>query len=111
QGIFADLAQWEEACSSNVEEKKEKEEKILVSPAKVKKLSYKEQKELEGMEAAILRAEEELLSLQKKLDENLDVKKSSILYEQMGEIQITLDSLYERWQVLLDKSSSIDGMK
>ena len=105
QGLFADLAQWEEA-SRDLEKKKEKEEKASIVSNRPKKLSYKEQKELEGMESAILVAEEKLLSLQKKLEENLDPKEALSTYEHLGAAQVSLDSLYGRWQVLLDKGFS-----
>ncbi|MES2200404.1 MAG: ABC transporter ATP-binding protein, partial [Chlamydiota bacterium] len=72
-----------------------------------KKLSYKEQNELEGMESAISSAEEKLLCLQKKLEEGQDPKETLITYKQLGEAQVSLDSLYERWQILLDKASSL----
>lgn len=111
RGLFADLAQWEEA-SRKVEEEKKKEVKTqALEPPRPKKLSYKEQKELEGMEGTIAAFEEKLLSLQKKLEGTQDSKELVTLYSQLGEAQSSLDLLYERWQVLLDKVSSIDIIK
>ncbi len=105
QGLFADIAQWENACTVK-EEKKEKTEKtILPSVSKPKKISYKEQKELEGMEAAVMLAEKKIEDLQKQLEENQNSKNSVGLYERLGQVQLELESLFDRWQELLNKSN------
>lgn len=103
--LFADYDQWERG-SQPVKtelkvEKKERDQKPIV------KMSYKEKKELEGMEETILVAEEKLEELQSQAnDPSLasDSEKSLSHYQLMGEAQKELESLYERWQFLIDKS-------
>lgn len=107
QELFADYQQWESASFSAPvvkQEKKEKPVKALV------KMSYKEKKELERMEEAILKAESVLEELQKQLEDpsiNSDSEKSLEHYGKMAEAQKKHDALYERWQFLLDLSKKI----
>jgi ABC transport system ATP-binding/permease protein len=108
QQLFADYQQWESACltkpaSAVKSEKREKTE------ASVVKMSYKDKKELEGMENAILEAETRLESLQKELESpliNVDSEKALAHYQVMAEAQKHLEGLYERWQHLLDRSKN-----
>ncbi len=104
-GLFADYAQWEKAHQEE-ESKKKPEKKTSEAPpsSAPKKLSFKEQKELDGIEGLIQAQEELLLALQEKLNKD---PASHALYNEMGVIQKTIDSLYERWQILLDKVNSL----
>ncbi len=106
QTIFADYSQWEKAFQGSFS-KKEKEKTPVIKTEKVqdsKKLSYKDKKELEGMEASILVQEEALLILQAKLDnKSLSPQETHVVYQKMGEIQEGIDRLYLRWQELLDR--------
>lgn len=95
--LFADYSQWEDRSEKKVEDKKEEKK---VAPAPLKKISYKEQKELEGMEAAIQAQEEKLLSCQDRIEKEGG---GAPLYEEMAKIQLAIEALYERWQVLLSK--------
>ena len=98
--FFADYSQWEKA--NKPKPKIESVEKAL--PKKQpKKLSYKEKIELSTMEESILQLEKEIESLQQKL-ESLDVSSQLELYNQLGEAQKKHDSLFERWQDLIDRS-------
>jgi len=109
QQLFADYAQWENASkekSSGAERIEKKEQSVSSSV----KMSYKEKKELQGMEETIMEAEARLESLQKQMDDpsfNADSDKSLQHYEAMGEAQKSLEVLYERWQYLLDLSKGI----
>lgn len=107
QQFFADYSQWEKASQQNVSVKKEaKAETQPSAQPKQKKLSYNEQKELEGMEKAIEKAEQDIEKLQATLEDPIiqaDPKKSLELYNQMTAASGKLDGLFERWQVLLDK--------
>ena len=104
QTIYADYAQFEKASQESLT-KKEKEVKFVAvqSASQAKKLSYKEKKELDGMESAIRLAEEEIAELQARaVIAATDPKESLEIYRKMGGCQKKLDVLYERWQVLLD---------
>jgi ATP-binding cassette subfamily F protein uup len=99
--IYADYSQWEAAEKAPLKQKEST--KTASAPSTKKKLSYKEQKELEGMEEAIAALEQEIASLSSQALES-DSKKQLEIYEQMGLCQKRLDDLYERWQYLLDLS-------
>ena len=107
--FYADYTQWEknkpEPLKQEVAPKEEKSESVK-NPAisKTKKLSYKEQKELEGMEKAIMQIEEEILRLTNELEKN-DTSKSYELYKQLGDAQKNLEAMFERWQFLEDLKS------
>lgn len=109
QQFFADYSQWEKA-SQEMSQKKEVKTEVVQQqsqPAKPKKLSYNEQKELEGMEKAIEKAEAELEKLQSHLQDSevqADPKKSLELYNQMTAASHKLETLFDRWQELLNKS-------
>jgi ATP-binding cassette subfamily F protein uup len=100
--FFADFAQWEHSIKQS-SVKKSVVKEVPSRPVKsIKKLSYKEQKELEGMEASISSVEQEISLLQKKLEESCDHRG---IYEKMGSLHEQLEVLYARWQYLLDASS------
>jgi ATP-binding cassette subfamily F protein uup len=108
--FFADYHQWERTCLIP-EPKKEKEATTkpaaAPSPSRAKKLSYQEQKELEGMANSIASVEAGMETLQQRLltpDVQSDAQKSLQLYQQLAAAQEKLDALYARWQQLLDKS-------
>lgn len=96
--FFADYSQWQQAEL----EKKDKTDKPSKQNRKEepkptqKKLSYKEQKELEGMQEAIMRAEEVVAQLQKELENN----PSAELYTRLADAQQKIDYLFDRWQEL-----------
>lgn len=105
QQLFADYDQWAKACAPKPRqiklEKKERESR------QTSKMSYKEKKELEGMEEAVLEAEEKLEELQRQADDPSLVshpEKSLEHFEKMGQAQKHVEELYERWQLLMDKS-------
>lgn len=103
--LFADYEQWEKGSKPvKTEPKVEKKERQAKSSVK---MSYKEKKELEGMEETILQAEEKLEELQSRANDPAlasDSEKSLEHYQVMGEAQKELEALYERWQFLIDKS-------
>ncbi len=96
QILFAGYSQWEKTLQPEV---KKKEEAPKQKPTRTKKLSYNEQKELEGMEETITKLEEEMTLLQ----EQIDKENSLELYKRLGEAQTKLDESYIRWQDLLSK--------
>jgi len=103
--FYMGYSQWEKAQSQQQQIAKEtiKAEKAA-APAKPKKLSYMEQKELDGMEKAIELAESALSSLQLESDSNQDPKKSLDIYTRLGIAQEKLEILYARWQELENKT-------
>lgn len=108
--FFSDYNQWENASQENTV-KKESSKALIEQPKNVsnnpsKKLSYKEQKELDGMEDSLLALESEINLLQNKLNDPLlaqDTQKSLELYHSLSNVQHNIDNLYLRWQFLLDK--------
>ena len=110
--FFADYSQWEQSFTLPVPKKKEvappKPVQAATQPSK--KLSYKEQKELEEMEANIQAAENKVAELHLQLENPelaSDAQKSLDCYKQLGAAESALQALFERWQFLLDKSSKI----
>ncbi|MBJ7450134.1 MAG: ABC-F family ATP-binding cassette domain-containing protein [Parachlamydiales bacterium] len=105
---FADYKQWEKAALHTTEKSVNitKTQKSA-SKSSSKKLSYKEQKELEGMEAAILNCEAAIDFLQTSADQEVnDPKKSLELYNQLAAAGKNLETLFERWQYLMDKNKA-----
>jgi ATP-binding cassette subfamily F protein uup len=106
--FFADLSQWEEFRAQQREKGKTKgkpvEIKSAPSPEKPKKaLSSKEQKELEGMEAAIREAERELKAAKAKLEDPAIATNVSKLLEGQKQVdaeQAKVETLYKRWEEL-----------
>lgn len=81
--------------------KRKKEGKVENKTVKKKRvsLSYKESKELEGMEKSIEALEIEIEELSDDTSKSGDVKH----YERIGKLSDKLSTLYSRWQELLDK--------
>jgi ATP-binding cassette subfamily F protein uup len=108
--FFADYAQWESlvARASAGDEKKERPPDSR-PPAKPKKLSYKEAKEYETIEARIHEAERLLAEKQAKLhDPAVTTNPASLqtVYEEMQAAQSAVDVLYARWEELESKLQS-----
>lgn len=99
--FFADYWQWEKWSESQKAPVKETVAKptALQQAPKQKKLSYKEQKELDGMEEAITKAESTLLALQNSPDQTLEH------YNKLADAQKHLDDLFTRWEELSNKCS------
>lgn len=111
---FADLLQWEKwnALQDELERVQKAEARTLPkpeknaptpSPAKKRKLSYNEQRELSLMEATIHAAEQKLstLTTESGLPENMaDAIKLTRLTTEMAAAQAEIDRLYRRWAEL-----------
>ncbi len=104
--LFADYKQWEKACNATPTKKEVASPSLSpvpVSVPKTKKLSYKEQKELEGMEGKIHHLESEIAALQKQIDDpaiQADAKKALELYRLLAAAQEKLEALFLRWEEL-----------
>lgn len=108
--LFADYSQWEAATDQPPPKKEISPAKTNAVPAKApvtKKLTFKEQRELDGMENAILLVETEMASLHLQLEDpaiHADSQRSLEIYRCLGEAQKKLEGLFERWQVLSEKA-------
>jgi ATP-binding cassette subfamily F protein uup len=100
---FADYSQWEATLEEVPAPKKETKSIQPVVKSQSKKLSYNEQRELDGMEASILASEEEIAKLNVDLEIESDSKKSLELYHLLGEAQKKLDEKFERWEYLQNR--------
>jgi ABC transport system ATP-binding/permease protein len=108
---FADYSQWESTLVAAPEKKEapKKREEIEVienKPQKQVKLTFNEQRELDGMEKAIIGVEKTISDLQKQLENISDAKKSLELYHQLGDEQKKLDAYFERWEYLQSRISA-----
>lgn len=109
--FYADTSQWEEALAlieknkvSSIKQEKEVKKQLPSS----KKLSFNEQRELDGMEAAIIKAENKISHLQTLINSpeaHTDTKKSLDTYTQLAEAEKQLETLFIRWDMLLNKNS------
>lgn len=114
--LFADYLQWEAFAKQNsggvilATSKKIVEEKsVPIEAPVIKKLSYKEKKELEQMEGAIIAAEREIEKLHQSLQEYTEKNNTFELQEICKKIesaQHELEMLFQRWQELDKKEKA-----
>lgn len=104
--FFTDFRQYEK-LSSELQPKKEVVSKVE-KPVQEKKLSYKEQRELSQMEESILKVETEIGSLQQELNlYGANPTKSVEIYTSLAIKQKQHEELFQRWQHLLNLSSTV----
>lgn len=104
---FANYLQWENWNSENLlnkkaDFKKSASENSKTAPSK-KKLSYKEQRELDSMEEEIQKVEAHLQKLQEEANAPENASKAQLLNELFLEIkkhQDQIEKLYQRWSIL-----------
>lgn len=114
QRFFSDYSQWHKACLQSVSKKDAPavtppSPSVAAPPVSTKKLSYKEQKELDGMESTITTLEKQVVIFQQQLESPLihdDAQKSLECYSLLADTQQKLEQLFARWQFLADKASS-----
>ncbi|MFO0600636.1 MAG: ABC-F family ATP-binding cassette domain-containing protein [Myxococcaceae bacterium] len=97
------------AVVAKAEQPKPVEAKPAEAPRKPGRLSYKEQRELDGMEAAITAAEERKAMLEAKLADPTVFSKAgdvATLTSDLEQVTAEVERLYARWQVLQDLSLS-----
>lgn len=103
---FADYSQWEATLVPTPSLKKEMP---VIKPQEIKreskKLSFNEQRELDGMESTIIACESTIAGLHEQLEGVTDPKKSLELYHTLGEAEKKLEQLFERWQILQNKKN------
>jgi ATP-binding cassette subfamily F protein uup len=106
--IYADLSQWERArelkqIAEVVEKKPTPKPAARPASSEKKRLTWNEQKELEGMEEAIHRAEAEVEAMQLRVaDPGIasDHVKVREAYDQLAKAQHEVERLYGRWAEL-----------
>jgi ATP-binding cassette subfamily F protein uup len=108
--LFADFAQWqnaqrelEKAARAKEAGEKPKTAAPAAPAAKAKKLTYNEQREWDGMEAAILAAETEVGRLTMVLHDPANASNGALLIEYTAKVaaaQAEVDRLYARWAEL-----------
>lgn len=113
--IYADFSQWISAKKAirSSERKPSDSQKIDSKPKdrKQSKLTYKEQFELDGIEAKILAAEEAVTETERKM--TLEKTKSdpqafNACCEELSKRIETVESLYKRWDELESKRRSLE---
>lgn len=109
---FADYFQWQDVITSREEERRAKERQEARSTQRMaeekkagrpQKLSKAERKELDQMEAKILKAEEALDQARARIEDPAVASDPARLAEActtMEELQQKVDALYERWKEL-----------
>jgi ABC transport system ATP-binding/permease protein len=106
---FADLSQWQAFHESQEALRSARTEKSREAPAaepsktKRKKLSYKDQREFDGMEVRIHEAESRLASLRaqaERPDVVSDAQRVTALHTEMHQVQAEIDAMFARWAEL-----------
>jgi ATP-binding cassette subfamily F protein uup len=107
---FADYAQWEAAQSKKATEERQdqisRERSAPAGPSKQKGLSYKEQREWDQIEAAILEAEERVAACQAAANDPSIASSAADLQERYAALyaaQAEVERLYARWAELEEK--------
>ncbi len=108
--VYADIEQWLAAGlpkKKPLDKKKKTKKKQSNKPIK---LSYKEEKELAGMEEKIMLAEEELDACKEKINDPevmADTAKLAHWCDQLSSLQQQADILYSRWEELEEKKKQL----
>lgn len=103
-GIFSEYREMksQETQKSAQQEKKEEPEEKKQDPAPVakKKLSFKEQRELETLEKEMPQLEKERTQMMEALNNETDYEKIADISEKLKDISNRLETMEERWFVL-----------
>jgi ATP-binding cassette subfamily F protein uup len=122
-GVYADRAQWararEEARRTRAASKAAPGSGAAkLSPPRdgpgtgkkaARKLSFAEQKELDGSEAAILASEEEAARIEAAIGAGADPKRMAGLCQQLADEHARTERLYQRWHELEEKRKDLLG--
>ena len=114
-GQFTDYTQWEnardEALAAEAEARRADAPKSGArkeQPKNSKRLSFKEQREWDQMEASILEGENGVAAKQKELEDPVvanDPAKLMSVCQELADAQAKVDELYARWQELAEKQN------
>ena len=107
---FADYAQWEAArAAATPAPRKPSEPRAVESPrSRPKRLGYREQREWDGMEQAILDAERAVEACQREVDDPAIASDPGALQQRYGALEAAradVDRLYARWAELEAKQT------
>ncbi|PYN35778.1 MAG: ABC transporter ATP-binding protein [Candidatus Rokuibacteriota bacterium] len=106
---FADYAQWEAARATVEPALRKAPERVAEAPRpRPKRLGYREQREWEGMEQAILDAERALEACQREVDDPAIVSDPTALQQRYAALEAAradVDRLYARWAELEAKQA------
>jgi ATP-binding cassette subfamily F protein uup len=109
---YASLDQWlaayERANEPRTEKPSAPEKAKPASVAKARKLSYRDQQELDGMEAAILAAEDHVVQCEARVATSASAGHVALAdaCHALEEAHAKVEQLYQRWQALEAKSKS-----
>jgi ATP-binding cassette subfamily F protein uup len=111
--VFGDLEQWEAArqaanAAASSKEAPAKSTRAAAPAARPARLSYKESRELEGMQARITAAEAALAACHQEVERAAasgDYKQLHACSDALQAAQSTVDELYQRWEELESKAS------
>ena len=99
--IFADYTQWTAAQRDRAETKSKAAKSAKAPREKVRKLSYKEQKEWDEIEARILVAEEAVQARQQEVEAaGTDHVRLQTACVALQAAQVSVEKMYRRWQEL-----------
>ncbi len=117
-GLFAEFSQWDEAyveaSRSSPASSSERDPALRSSstPRPKTKLTYQEQRELGGIESAILKAEERVGELEAQIfspEISSDSVKLTQICADLARYKSEVERLYERWQELEEKKRAFGG--
>jgi ATP-binding cassette subfamily F protein uup len=108
-GLYADYAQWEADQGRTPARKRSAPTPAPPPPApsRTKRLSYREQREWEGMEAAVLAAEARVEEARRRAEDPLVATDAAALHSRFAALaaaQEEVDRLYARWAELEAKT-------
>src|SRR5262245_49486931 len=107
--MFADYAQWEAARDAVAPPARKEPARAAKAPrARTKRLGYREQREWEGMEQAILEAERAVDACQREVDDPAIVSDPAALQQRYAALEAAradVDRLYARWAELEAKQA------
>jgi ATP-binding cassette subfamily F protein uup len=115
-GVFAEYAQWEESYTSASSPSSPASSERTTAPrapsaTKSKgKLTYQEQRELGGIESAILKAEAQVEALEGQISSPANASDSAKLTQLCTDLanhKSEVERLYERWQELEEKKRTL----
>jgi ATP-binding cassette subfamily F protein uup len=107
--FFADYWQWESRPKVQARSEKTPPKPEVEAPREKNRLSYKEQKELEGMESAIEAAETSVKRMEAEVAQAAsagDHKKLASLTASLQDTQQDVERLYQRWQELQGREAA-----